>query len=251
MEAYIVSGKNDALAEGRFLSIGLHEKRVGDSVTDILRRAIILRTLKLGERLVERKIAAELSVSITPLRQAFQVLANEGLIKIFPYKGSYVTTITSEFIEEVSFSRKMLELAAAEEAYRNMAAQNPGCLLQILEESIDIYNRDGNIYDIINRDVFFHRTIIGYSGRKTLLDFWSMISPRLLLMLSYAKHKSFSIDQFHDRHIHIAQAVAKKAGSKTFVKCLREKFEKAYSPEEQAIMLAESARNTAENPQSG
>lgn len=243
--------ENQLMPEKRFLPIAEHEKRMGDSVTDELRRAIILRTLKLGERLVERKIAAELNVSITPLRQAFQVLANEGLIVVYPYRGSYVANITKEFIEDVSFCRKMVEIAAAEKAYDHMVASDPDCLLRILKESIAGYKKTGRIYDIIRQDILFHQTIINHAGKKTLLDFWKMISPRLMLLLSYAKHDSFSIDQFHERHIHIARALADKAGRKAFVNCLKAKFEIAYSPEEEAIMLAESARHTAGEPQSG
>lgn len=232
---------NRIVIEQRFQPIADREKKRGDSVTDELRRSIIMRRLKLGERLVERKVADELNVSITPLRQAFQVLANEGLIKVIPYTGSYVTTITPEFIEDVRFCRNIVEPAAAGQAYDALVARDPECLSRLLEETIKEYKRTGQLFDLINRDIQFHETIIIAAQRRMLLEFWRMLSPRIMLLLSYAKRQSFSIQQFHDRHCHIAGALASKAGAEAFADSLRSKLKIAYCPKELDIMLTESA----------
>ncbi len=232
------------MLDTRFNPIAERDKKMGDSVTDELRRAIIMRNLKLGERLVERKIAQELNVSITPLRHAFQVLANEGLIKVYPYKGSYVTTITPEFIEDVRFCRNIVEPAAAIQAYDYMVSVDPQCLFHMLDDAVAAYKRDGNIFDLISRDIQFHETIIISASRPTLLDYWRMLSPRIMLLLSYAKHQTYSIEQFYERHRHTANALASQAGPEAFADTLRSKLKIAYGPEELKIMLNESTGNT-------
>jgi DNA-binding GntR family transcriptional regulator len=55
-----------------------------------LRRAIIERRYKPGERLVESRLAEELGVSRIPVREAIRVLASEGLVEVADRAGALV-----------------------------------------------------------------------------------------------------------------------------------------------------------------
>ena len=221
------------------------KKSVADFVTDTLRRAIITRTFRLDERLVESKVAAQLNVSITPVRHAFQKLANEGLITISPYKGTCVVSITPEFIDDVCFCRNMVEITAAKYAYENLLAYDPECLSRLIEEGINNYNNTKQVIDVISKDCELHETIVIHARQKTLLRFWKQLSPRIMLLQSYAKQKSFNIQQFYERHKTIAGALAQKAGKKKFVVALQKELALAYSAKERKIILME-ANNTTE-----
>ena len=64
-----------------------------------LRDRIANRELKPKERLLEVKIASEMGVSRTPVREALRRLANEGLVKIVPNSGARVASPSPEEME--------------------------------------------------------------------------------------------------------------------------------------------------------
>lgn len=75
-----------------------------------------------GERLQEVRIANMLDVSPAPVREAFRMLAMEGLIRIDPWKGAVVQCYSSEEILDVVQCRVALETLALKLAYQNMGS---------------------------------------------------------------------------------------------------------------------------------
>ncbi len=90
------------------------------SVTNVLyhtlRRAIIAGQFSPGERLVEREISQRSNVSRTPIREAFRMLASEGLVRHTPRRGVEVVGLHTRQIEDVFAIRQVLEGLAAERA---------------------------------------------------------------------------------------------------------------------------------------
>src|SRR5215216_3996988 len=64
-----------------------------EAVTARLRDLIVEGHLPEGSRIVEKQLCEKLQVSRTPLREAFKVLAVEGLIEIQPNRGAIVSRI--------------------------------------------------------------------------------------------------------------------------------------------------------------
>ncbi|MFD0478644.1 GntR family transcriptional regulator [Nonomuraea thailandensis] len=78
-------------------------------VYETLRRAILGGDLPLGYRLVQADIAAQLKVSITPVREALRDLAGEGLIRIDAHKGAMLREFDLSEVREIYELRRMLE----------------------------------------------------------------------------------------------------------------------------------------------
>ena len=81
-----------------------------------LRQRIIEMTLVPGTRIVERDIAEELGISRTPVHEAVQRLADEGLIEVVPRSGTFVARIPLDALEEAMLVRNALEAAIIEKA---------------------------------------------------------------------------------------------------------------------------------------
>lgn len=79
------------------------------SVLEHLRGQIITCQLKAGQRLNENQLSSELNVSRPPLREAFQVLEQEGFVISIPRKGRYVSEITWSNYEKIHAARCMIE----------------------------------------------------------------------------------------------------------------------------------------------
>jgi DNA-binding GntR family transcriptional regulator len=79
---------------------GIDRQGLASAVTVRLRDMIIEGTLPAGTRLNERVLCEQLAVSRTPLREAFKVLAGEGLIELLPNRGAQVAELSLTDIEQ-------------------------------------------------------------------------------------------------------------------------------------------------------
>ena len=83
-----------------------------ERVASSLRKAIILKEFEQGHELMLDAVAKMLGVSVTPVREAFQILSREGFIQLRPNKGAIVMGITPTFLEDHYEIRESLESEA-------------------------------------------------------------------------------------------------------------------------------------------
>ena len=83
-------------------------------VIRVLRHNIINLNLKPGQHVSENEIAEILGVSRTPVREAFIELSRSSMVEIYPQKGTYISLIDLEIVEESRFMRCVLEKAVVE-----------------------------------------------------------------------------------------------------------------------------------------
>ena len=97
------------------MELNLIEKKSSNSVREYvyqtLRTNIMNLNLKPGSNITEKDIAEMLAVSRTPAREALIKLSQEDLLDIYPQKGTVVSLIDLEHVEEARFIRKNLEIA--------------------------------------------------------------------------------------------------------------------------------------------
>jgi len=74
-----------------------------------LRAEIMLARLRPGESLSENQLAQRLGVSRTPVREALQRLVQEGLVNVWPQRGSLVSLMSLQRIREALFVREAVE----------------------------------------------------------------------------------------------------------------------------------------------
>ena len=101
-------------------------------VYERLRDEIVSGALKPGEQLAEARIAAELGVSKTPVREALIRLQRDGLVEIEPYRGARVVEPSADDVREILELRSLLECQIA----RDLAVRRPPDVLEALEASI-------------------------------------------------------------------------------------------------------------------
>ena len=85
-----------------------------EEVAERLRQRIFSRELAPGDWIDELKIAQELGISRTPLREAIKVLATEGLVTIKVRRGAYVTEASPKDLADVYHLLALLETDAAQ-----------------------------------------------------------------------------------------------------------------------------------------
>jgi len=78
-----------------------HSSNLSDDIAEYIRNKIIKMAYKPGDRIVETKIAKELNVSQSPIREAIRILERNRLVKLVPRKGAYVTELIVSDIESL------------------------------------------------------------------------------------------------------------------------------------------------------
>ena len=189
-----------------FVADGNLGRSTADRVAEILRQAIIGRVFEAGERLVESKIAQDLNVSITPVRQAFSNLSTQGLLTVFPYKGTYVTILTQESITDLAFVRQQLEMLAADRSFKNLKPEDGKQLINICKLS-DYHLQAGNLYQSIHYDRMFHEFFITRADSPLLIEMWNLIKNRLEYSQTFTKRVDPPEDYIQRRHEPIIKAV--------------------------------------------
>lgn len=97
----------------------LKPRALYEEVAELLRQRIFNHELAPGDWIDELKIAAELEISRTPLREAIKVLATEGLITMKMRRGAYVTEVNDKDLRDVFHLMAVLEADAASIAAKN------------------------------------------------------------------------------------------------------------------------------------
>jgi DNA-binding GntR family transcriptional regulator len=92
------------------------------AVADQLRELITEGVLSAGTRLNERALCDRLGVSRTPLREAFHLLAAQGLIEQTPNRGAAVLKLSEEDIHESFEVMSGLEAMSGELACRHVTS---------------------------------------------------------------------------------------------------------------------------------
>ncbi len=85
---------------------------LSEEVTEIIRDRIIKGEYAMGEKLIENKIATELKVSRTPVRDAFKQLSKEQIVEYIPNKGCFARGFSMKDMSDIYAVRKAVEQLA-------------------------------------------------------------------------------------------------------------------------------------------
>lgn len=145
-----------------------------------VKREILLGNVSPGSRVLEGKLAKQLNVSRTPVREALHVLEMEGFLESFPRVGYRVRQITWEEAIEINEIRAVLEPLAAKKAIESEDQSYLHALEQVLVQSEAVAEQE-KLNSFLQYDTEFDEVIIKASGMKALLDIWATLRHRLRL----------------------------------------------------------------------
>lgn len=149
-----------------------------DIVFKTLREAIITGALEPGERLMEIKLANQLGVSRTPVREAIRKLESEGLVIMTARKGAEVAPINEKDLKEVLEIRKALESLSGQLACRNMTKDDLRKLKEI-NSSMAKAIKSEDLELAANCDVEFHQLISDMTNNERLIELLSQLKEHI------------------------------------------------------------------------
>ncbi len=145
----------------------VQRKSLKDEVFEVLHGRIIAGQYSAGEWLRQEEISSQLGVSMTPVREALDLLVSAGLAERVPYRGVRVLEPTSKEILNSYGLRLLLESAAVFGAARIATASQVAELRSILAESRSLVQlKDMSRQRVLSRQL--HSAVVGASGNTQL-----------------------------------------------------------------------------------
>jgi len=130
-------------------------------VYEELRRRVLTLQLPPGAALSENELAADLGVSRTPIRESLILLADEGLVQVFPKIGSFVSPVDPDRVADAQFLREAVELAAL----ADLPATLDPDLLQHLRDNLEQQRSPTvDLEAFFALDEAFHHGLLRLSG---------------------------------------------------------------------------------------
>ena len=138
---------------------------IGDYAVRCLEYSIMPMDLEPGTLISEKIISEMLSISRTPIREAFSRLEKINLIEIYPQKGTMVSLIDTSIVEETSFMRMVFEKEIIKIVCKNIEEKD----IKLINKNIEAYEKNINthkLYELLKLDNEFHRILFFIADKK-------------------------------------------------------------------------------------
>ncbi len=165
--------------------------------------------LKPGISLSEKEISERLEVSRTPVREAFLHLEKEGLLEIYPQRGSVVTLIDYELIEEAQFMREQLELAVVKLACESFPVEELINIETNLKKQ-KFYVEEKDDRALFQLDEEFHYLLFKGCKKERVWDSIQQMNLHFKRVRFLRLKSDYHWDGIYEDHVDIYQAINDK-----------------------------------------
>lgn len=185
---------------------------LADKVYEVLEHNILCGVYPAGELVTESRLATDLGVSRTPIREAMSKLAHEKLIKETK-SGVKVVGISEEDVKDLFEVKRRIEVLATKRAATNLSESK----LELLKDNIErqeFYAQKGDAEKVRDLDTEFHDIIYKGCGSVT---FETILSPIHHKMMKFRRLSLESHDRIYDsvaEHKALYEAIRDRDGDK-------------------------------------
>jgi DNA-binding GntR family transcriptional regulator len=168
---------------------------------EALRALIISGALAPGARVNQEDVAAEVGLSVAPVREALRVLEQEGQLTYLPRRGYFVTELRIEDLEEIYELRALLEERAARHALPGLDEEALARIEEAARDCADAVDR-GDVAAELAANRRFHFGIVEAPGRPHVLRvirlLWDSTEAYRAMYYNSPEERHASLDA-HDR----------------------------------------------------
>jgi DNA-binding GntR family transcriptional regulator len=127
-------------------------------ICEVLREAIVSTQIRPGDALSAADIARQLGVSRQPVREAFIMLAERGLVDVVPQRGTFVLKISMKAVRNAQFVREAIEVAVARRACQVHAESDISAIRSLVASQKEAFAA-GDHRHFLRLDEAFHQRI--------------------------------------------------------------------------------------------
>ena len=164
----------------------IKQESATEAVHTALKQAILSSVLQPGGRLNVHELAGQLGVSLTPVRNAVQLLEAEGLVEVRPRSGTFVARVSAEDVRETFAIRRALECLAIEEAAPALTNEVLAHLRDLLERLRRPPDSEAAQKQHELDDAEFHLTIVRAARNRKLLEMYQALNAQIRIARIHA-----------------------------------------------------------------
>ncbi len=179
-----------------------------EKVYRAVRENILNGKIPQGVRIVESRLAKEIGVSRTPVREALHMLEMEGLLEAIPRVGYTVKGIDWDEVEEICEIRKVNEALACKWAIDKITDKQILALEKNLRSSEEVLKK-GKLDGIIELDAEFHEIIVKASGSARLMELCQLLRRHMLRYRIEAMYLPEGVTRTIEGHKRIFECIKK------------------------------------------
>jgi DNA-binding GntR family transcriptional regulator len=219
-------------------------KSISDQIYEYLKAQILNGELHPNERLTQKRVAEQLNVSHMPMREAFRLLEQDGLVERLLQGGLKVTSVTLETIGHVLGTRAALEAYGIELACDRISEAEIAKLEGIKHRADNVLNQDSlsrsekaKLFFELNTE--FHDTIYEATGNPYLIKFISQLRNLVLRMRAIGLREVSGWIQIWEEHGQLLESLKRK-DKETARRCIKRHIENAASYTITVVKMEES-----------
>lgn len=168
-----------------------------NEIINQLKKEILSLQVKPGTIISEATLSERFQLSRTPIRDILKQLSLEGYIDIYPQRGSIVSYIDLESVEQIIYLRSTLEKEIIKELSTNISLKGLHELNKILTLQKECITKDSGFDDFMYLDDAFHRTLFALANRIFL---WDIIQQFNVHYMRYRKLHMLKKDKLIEIH---------------------------------------------------
>jgi DNA-binding GntR family transcriptional regulator len=182
-----------------------------DEILAGIREMIFTGALIGGQRVPEKMICEQLSISRTPLREALKVLASEGLLELLPNRGARVSRLTAAEVDEMFPVMAALEGLAGEIACQRITEDGID-EIRALHYQMAAHHKRRELSEYFGLNQKIHEKIMAATGNATLAGMYASLAARIRMARYRANFSQSRWDQAMAEHDEILSALTERDG---------------------------------------
>ena len=183
--------------------------RLSEKAYRLIKEKIVTLELPPSSLINEQTLMGELGLGRTPIREALQRLAAEGLVNIVPRRGIFVADISITDLQKIFEVRMCLEEFCAQLAAQRITADQIAQMETVLQDLEQVQNSD--VEALMTIDERFHTLMYQAADNEFLADTLSRLYALSLRLWHLVLHRLGDVRGAIEQHREIAEAL--KAGN--------------------------------------
>lgn len=195
-----------------------------EQIYRVLKSAILSGELAPAQRLVETKLAQELQVSRTPVREAIRLLQHENLVTAAPSGVLCVATISVADAEQLYDCRIALEQLSVAQACQNASKSQMQALAAVVEQAEKLASSQPSLltsYRLLDVDYRFHRLLAKSSSNVWLVSLLDQVFDKMQLLRVQTTRHNPDVLEIRTEHRQIYEPVRER-NSEAAIQAIRE-----------------------------
>lgn len=174
-----------------------------------VKEMILEGELPAGDMITEGQVSADLSVSRTPIREAFLRLEAEGWLRLYPKRGALVVPVQPNEMEQVFEARQLIETHAVRVVSQDaeLIAALTQALGGVIAQMVQAL-ADEDVETFSSLDTEFHLTIVLAADNDILSDIYRGLRERLRRMTTRSVwHDRTRMERIIAEHTELAEII--------------------------------------------